>query len=98
MWCSQRSPDGEPLTLSTDTKAAALEERFDLVAVDPGEVAGDRMLDGAGGDAEVDGALQVALEHAVDEARGEGVAGAEAIDDLDLVRARASRLAPLVGD
>src|SRR5262249_53806166 len=37
-----------------DTQAAALEERLDFAARNPVEVAWDRMLDGAGGDAVVE--------------------------------------------
>ena len=41
--------------LPADPQPAALEQRLDLVARDPIEIAGDRVLDGAGGDAEVEG-------------------------------------------
>src|SRR4051812_42503037 len=48
-----------------DAEAPAFEQGFDFVSRDPREVAGDRVLDGAGRDAEVDGALQVAFDHPV---------------------------------
>src|SRR5437870_5467993 len=81
-----------------DPQTAAFEERFHLLARRPVEVARNSMLDGAGGNAVVEALLQVAVEEAVDQSRSEGIAGAETIDDLHLIRPRAIGLAVLVGD
>src|SRR5262249_26009181 len=57
-----------------DPQARPPEQGLDLVARHPGEVARDRVLDGAGRHAVVQPLLQVAVEQAVDQARGERVA------------------------
>src|SRR5437773_163948 len=74
---------------AADAQAGALEEGFDLLARDPGEVARDRVLEGAGRHAVVEALLQVAVEQSVDQPRRERVAGAETIDNLDLIGPRA---------
>src|SRR5207248_2053041 len=76
----ERNMVGSP----ADTQAAALDRRLDFLARDPGEVAGDRVLDGAGRHAPIDALLHVAVEQAVNQARRERIAGAETVHDLHL--------------
>src|SRR5438876_8854453 len=73
---------------ATDAQAGALQQRFDFLARDPGEVARDRVLEGAGRHAIIEALLQVAVEQAVDQTRRERIAGAKSIDNLDLIGSR----------
>ena len=73
---------------STNAKSRSLQQRLDLGARDPGEIAGDGVLDGAGGNAVIERLLQIAVEQTVDQAGREGIAGAETIDNFDLISAR----------
>src|SRR5437868_1178248 len=53
--------------LAADTEARSLEQGLDLLTCDPGEVARDRMLDGAGRDAVIEALLQILVEQSVDQ-------------------------------
>src|SRR5215469_8363685 len=86
------------LALPADAQAWPLEDRFDFIARDPREVARQRVLDRAGGHAVVEPLLQVAVQQAVDQARGEAIAGAEAIDNFYLEGPRSQDFAGLAGD
>ena len=85
-------------TLSANAQAAAFEKCFDFVARDPIEIAGDRMFNGAGGDAEIEGPLHIAIQSGVNEPGREGIAGPEAVDDFHFVRFGAIDFAAVPGD
>ena len=64
-------------------RGVAADEGFDLRDRDEVEVAADRVLQAGGRDRELQRVLRAATrEEAVDEAGGEAVAGADAVDDV----------------
>src|SRR5207244_2499676 len=83
---------------AADAQTGALEQRLDLVARDPGEIARDRVLEGASRHAIIEALLQVAVEQPVDQPRRKRVAGAEPIHDLDLIGPRPQYATLLPGD
>src|SRR4051794_35941845 len=85
-------------TLAADAQAAAFEKCFDLVARDPIEITGDRMFNGARGDAEFKGPLHIAIQRGVNEPGRERIAGAQAVDDFHFVRLGPIDFAAVPGD
>src|SRR5262249_5229221 len=85
-WVTPAKPwQSTPAVLPPHPQSLALQYRLDLGGVHPGEVAGDGVLDRTHRRPVVDRLLQVAVEQAVDQAGGQGVAGSEAVDDLHVV-------------
>src|SRR5205823_6177115 len=71
--------------LPTDAQTAPFEQGLDFDARDPGEIAWDGMLEGAGRHAEIEAFLRIAIEQAVNQARCKRIACAEAIHNFHFV-------------
>ena len=72
------------ISLPRNTQTATLDGRFHFGGGDPGKVAWNRMLDRAHRNTPIESLLVIAIEHAVDQARGERVARAQTVDNFHL--------------
>ena len=69
-------------------------QRLDLGNADQIEVVLDAVLEAGGGYREIDGVLRgLSVQHGIDKARAEGVAAADAVNDMDVIGRREVSLA-----